>query len=110
MMPDEPTRAKGIGTWNPPRSSLHFRLQSTTALIAIHSDQGRLALLAHSPTLQPRFASASTLVVRCGACQPTFSRSFKARIWSIPLPQPNHLTIRLTRAPQKLSVSFSDFS
>src|SRR5882757_5386022 len=48
MMPDEPTRAKGIGSWTPPRSSSHFRRYPPPRSSPPTSDTGRLrSSLAH---------------------------------------------------------------
>src|SRR5882757_6092685 len=71
IMPDEPNRAKGIGSWTPPRSSSHFRRfppprSSPSVTPGASSAPRSLA------SLRLR-TSASDSLVRCGARRPTLT-------------------------------------
>src|SRR5882757_1663439 len=63
IMPDEPTRVKGIGSWTPPRSSLHFRHYPPPCSSPPTSDTGQLcSSLAHlAPALYLSFHFSGSL-------------------------------------------------
>src|SRR5258706_1073307 len=110
MMPDEPTRAKGIGSWTPPRSSSHFRHfptpRSSPFIVTradLHSSLTHLCSSLASHRLPLRWFAAVLV-------NPLFPGALRPGSGLYPLPQPNRPTIRLIRVPQKLSVIFSDFS